>query len=399
MENKTMQLRKLDDLELNGKKVFLRLDLNVPVKNGKIQDETRITEALPTIRYVLERTTKLTIASHLGRPKNGGSPADSLEPVGQRLSELLEREVVLYPDYTRESSAVLLGSLGKNQIMLLENLRFHSGEEANDNDFAHMLVDGYDYYINDAFGTCHRAHASVCAAAELLPAERRAAGYLIQKEIAALGDILTKPQAPFTVIMGGSKVSDKISVILNLLNTCNHLLIGGAMAYTFLKYKGVDVGSSRVEEDKLELVEKIMRNAEARKVQIHLPVDHICAAEFNESADPVTVDGGIKSGLMGLDIGPETQKNFSRIIKDSKTVLWNGPMGVFEWDKFSTGTMAIAKAMSEVQGQTIVGGGDSVSAVHKSGFANKMTHISTGGGASLEFLEGKMLPGIKVLLK
>jgi phosphoglycerate kinase len=394
-----MLLRKLEDLELNGKKVFLRLDLNVPVKNGKIQDETRITEALPTIRYILERTSKLTMASHLGRPKNGGSPADSLEPVGQRLSELLDREVVLYPDYTRESSAALLTSLGKNQIMLLENLRFHSGEEANNTDFAHALVDGYDFYVNDAFGTCHRAHASVSAAAELLPADRRAAGYLIQKEIAALGGIISRPEAPFTVIMGGSKVSDKISVILNLLGTCNHMLIGGAMAYTFLKYKGIDVGSSRVEADKLDLVEKIMRNAEARKVQIHLPTDHLCASEFSETADAVPVTGPIKAGLMGLDIGPETQKAFSRVIRESRTVLWNGPMGVFEWDKFAKGTMAIAQAMADVHGKTVVGGGDSVSAVQKSGFASKMTHISTGGGASLEFLEGKMLPGIKVLLK
>lgn len=394
-----MLLRKLEDLELNGKKVFLRLDLNVPVKNGKIQDETRITEALPTIRHILERTSRLTMASHLGRPKNGGSPADSLEPVGQRLSELLDREVVLYPDYARESSATLLNSLGKNQVMLLENLRFHSGEEANDSEFAHSLVDGYDFYVNDAFGTCHRAHASVSAAAELLPADRRAAGYLIQKEIAALSSITSRPEAPFTVIMGGSKVSDKIAVILNLLANCNHMLIGGAMAYTFLKYKGIDVGSSRVEADKLDLVETIMRNAEARKVQIHLPVDHLCAREFSETAEAVPAVGAIAAGLMGLDIGPDTQKSFARVIKDSKTVLWNGPMGVFEWPKFATGTMCIAQAMSEVHGKTVVGGGDSVSAVQKSGFASKMTHISTGGGASLEFLEGKMLPGIKVLLK
>jgi phosphoglycerate kinase len=394
-----MQLRKLEDLELTGKKVFLRLDFNVPVKNGSIQDETRIREALPTIKYILERTTKLTIASHLGRPKDGGSPADSLEPVGVRLSELLQREVVLYPDYTRESSIQLLNSLGKNQVMLLENLRFHSGEEANDIDFAHALVDGYDFYVNDAFGTCHRAHASVSAAAELVPANRRAAGYLIEKEIAALGSIVTKPEAPFTVIMGGSKVSDKMSVILNLLNTCNHMLIGGAMAYTFLKYKGIDVGASRVEADKLDLAETILRNAEARKVKIHLPTDHMCAKEFSESADAIPVSGAIPAGLMGLDIGPETQKAFGRVIRDSKTVLWNGPMGVFEWHKFAKGTMAIAAAMADVHGKTIVGGGDSVSAVQKSGFAEKMTHISTGGGASLEFLEGKVLPGIKVLLK
>jgi phosphoglycerate kinase len=394
-----MQLRKLEDLEMNGKRVFLRLDLNVPVKNGKIQDETRIREALPTIKYILERTTKLTIASHLGRPKNGGSPADSLEPIGARLSEMLEREVVLYPDYTKESSLQLLNSLGKNQMMLLENLRFHAGEEGNDPDFAHALVDGYDFYVNDAFGTCHRAHASVSAAAELLSADQRAAGYLIQKEVAALEGIVARPEAPFTVIMGGSKVSDKISVILNLLNSCNHMLIGGAMAYTFLKFKGIDVGSSRVEADKMDLVEKIIRNAEARKVQIHLPTDHLCAKEFAETAEAIPVSGAIPAGLMGLDIGPETQKAYARVVRDSKTVLWNGPMGVFEWDKFAKGTMSIAEAMADVHGKTVVGGGDSVSAVQKSGFAAKMTHISTGGGASLEFLEGKVLPGIKVLMK
>lgn len=394
-----MQLRKIEDLELTGKRVFLRLDLNVPIKNGVIQDDTRITQALPTIKYILERTKKLTIASHLGRPQVGGSPADSLEPVGTRLAELLEREIVLFPDYTESSSIQLLNSLGKNQVLLLENLRFHAGEETNDIDFAHHLIDGYDFYVNDAFGTCHRAHASVSAAAEILSVEKRAAGYLIQKEITALSSIITKPQGPFTVIMGGSKVSDKILVILNLLNSCNNMLIGGAMAYTFLKYKGVNVGMSRVEADKMALVETIMRNAEARKVQIFLPTDHICAKEFSETADAVPVSGAIADGLMGLDIGPLTQATFSKVVRDSKTVLWNGPMGVFEWDKFSKGTMAMAAAMAEVHGKTVVGGGDSVSAMHKSGFSEKITHISTGGGASLEFLEGKVLPGLKVLTK
>lgn len=395
-----MELRKLEDLELNGKKVFLRLDLNVPIKKGKIQDQTRVKEALHTIRYILERTNRLTIASHLGRPKNGGSPEDSLEPVGALLSELLGKEVVLYPDYTTESASQLLNTLGKNQIMLLENLRFHAGEEANDPDFARCLVDGYDFYVNDAFGTCHRAHASVSRAAELLPPEKRAAGFLIQKEILALGSIVTKPEAPFTVIMGGSKVSDKIAVILNLLNSCNHMLIGGAMAYTFLKFKGIDVGTSRVEADKMDLVATILKNAEARRVTIHLPTDHVCAKEFSETAEAVAVGSAvIPSGLMGLDIGPQTRQAYGRVIRDSKTVLWNGPMGVFEWDKYAAGTMAIAEAMADVHGKTIVGGGDSVSAAHKSGFADKMTHISTGGGASLEFLEGKTLPGIKVLQK
>ena len=395
-----MELRKLEELELTGKKVFLRLDLNVPIKKGKIQDDTRVREAIPTIKYILERTTKLTIASHLGRPKNGGSPEDSLEPVGHLLSELLGVEVVLYGDYAQEPALQLMSTLGKNQILLLENLRFHPGEEANDPDFARCLIDGYDFYVNDAFGTCHRAHASVARAAEILPPERRAAGLLIQREMAALGSIVTKPEAPFSVIMGGSKVSDKIGVILHLLGTCNHMLIGGAMAYTFLKYKGAKVGSSRVEEDKMDLVATILRNAESRRVVIHLPVDHVCASTFDEKAEPVAVSSvDIPDGLMGLDIGPKTRQAYASVIRESKTVLWNGPMGVFEWEKFAAGTMSIAEAMAACSGKTIVGGGDSVSAVQKSGFAKKMTHISTGGGASLEFLEGKVLPGIKVLMK
>jgi phosphoglycerate kinase len=394
-----MELRKLEDLDLAGKKVFLRLDLNVPIKKGKIQDDTRIREALKTLRYICERTTKVAVASHLGRPKNGGTPDDSLEPIGSLLSEILGKDVVLYPDYTKESASQLLGTLSKNQIMLLENLRFHDGEEANDSDFARCLVDGFDFYVNDAFGTCHRAHASVSKAPELLQPSCRAAGFLIQKEVAVLGSIVTKAEAPFTVVMGGSKVSDKIAVILNLLNSANHLIIGGAMAYTFLKYKGINVGSSRVEADKLELVGKILKNAEARRVQIHLPTDHICAKDFSEGTDAVPVDSQvIPDGLMGLDIGHKTRDEFGRVIRNSKTVLWNGPMGVFEWDKFAGGTMAVASAMSNVRGKTVVGGGDSVSAIQKSGFADKITHISTGGGASLEFLEGKMLPGLKVLL-
>jgi len=396
--SQVLELRSLKDLELQNKKVLLRLDLNVPIKNGKIQDDTRIREAIPTLKYILERTSKLAVCSHLGRPKNGGSPADSLAPVGERLAELLEKEVVLSADYVREPAVQVLNQLPSNQFILLENLRFNEGEEANSLDFAHALADGFDFYVNDAFGTSHRAHASVAAAAEIFPPERRAAGLLIQREITALGSLVTNPEAPFTVVMGGAKVSDKIAVILNLLQKCNNLIIGGAMAYTFLKFQGVNVGTSKVEDGKLNLVETIMRNAEARKVTIHLPVDHVAAAEFSENATPVVVASkDIPAGLMGLDIGAATITNFSRVISQSKTVLWNGPMGVFEWKPFSTGTMAIARAMAESRAKTIVGGGDSVSAANKSGLADKMSHISTGGGASLEFLEGKILPGLKVL--
>jgi phosphoglycerate kinase len=284
--------------------------------------------------------------------------------------------------------------------MLLENLRYHDGEEKNDKDFATVLTQGFDVYVNDAFGTVHRAHASVATAAEIFPPEHRAAGLLIQREIGALQSLLVATEAPFTVIMGGSKVSDKIGIILNLLNHCHNLIIGGAMAYTFLKYKGVDVGKSRVEDDKMNLVESILNTAEKRRVTVHLPVDHVCATEFSETADPVQVGtASIPPGLMGLDIGPKSIANYEGVIKRSRTVLWNGPMGVFEWPAFAKGSMAVAHAMAGISGKTVIGGGDSVSAVNMAGVASKMTHISTGGGASLEFLEGRVLPGIKVLLK
>jgi phosphoglycerate kinase len=396
-----MQLRRLEDLELRNKKVFLRLDLNVPMKNGVIKDDTRIREALPTIKYILEHTSKLLMCSHLGRPKKGAhGPDDSLEAVGARMAELLGREVVFCADYASEPAIQVLNRLDPGQIMLLENLRYNDGEEKNDKDFAGILTEGFDVFVNDAFGTVHRAHASVAAAAEIFPPERRAAGLLIEREISALQSLLTSTEAPFTVIMGGSKVSDKIGIIMNLLNHCHNLIIGGAMAYTFLKYKGVDVGKSRVEEDKMNLVETIMRTAEKRRVMIHLPVDHMCAASFAEDAAPVQVDAAdIPAGLMGLDIGPKTIAGFEGVIKRSKTVLWNGPMGVFEWPAFSKGSMAVAHAMASIHGKTVIGGGDSVSAVNMAGVASKMSHISTGGGASLEFLEGRTLPGIKVLLK
>lgn len=395
-----MNIRTLQDLDFTGKKVFLRLDLNVPIKNGKITDETRIKEALPTIKYILERTNKVAIASHLGRPDGEVDLKYSLEPVGARLAELLGREVVFVNDYAKEPADQVLSQINSNQFVLLENLRFNPGETANDPEFSRTLARGIDLYVNDAFGTAHRAHASTVGVAEILKPEKRAAGFLMEKEIAALGGILASPEAPFTVVMGGAKVSDKIAVILSLLNRCNHLVIGGAMAYTFLKYKGIDVGASRVEADRMDLVEAIFRNAEARRVQIHLPVDHGCAKEFKEDAERIDVSTeAIPDGLMGLDIGAKTMQSYSNIVARSRTVFWNGPMGVFEWPQFAKGTMAIAHAMAEVHGRTVVGGGDSVSAINKSGFANRISHISTGGGAALELLEGRTLPGIKVLLK
>ena len=395
-----MNLRTLKDLDLVGKKVFLRLDLNVPIKNGVIKDDTRIREALPTIKYILERTNKVAIASHLGRPDGEVDLNYSLEPVGVKLSELLQRDVVFVNDYNTEPYDQVLGQIDANQFVLLENLRFNPGETKNDPDFCHQLARGIDLYVNDAFGTAHRAHASTVGVAELLDAPRRAAGFLIEKEIEALGSILNHSEAPFTVVMGGAKVSDKIAVILSLLNRCNHLIIGGAMAYTFLKYKGIAVGSSRIEADRMDLVETIFRNAEARRVQIHLPVDHGCAASFKEDAVREDIaEQAIPAGLMGLDIGPKTVKAYSQVIGASRTVFWNGPMGVFEWKAFAQGTMEIAKAVAGCHGRTVVGGGDSVAAVNAAGVASQITHVSTGGGAALELLEGRVLPGIKVLLK
>jgi phosphoglycerate kinase len=395
-----LNIRKLQDLELTGKAVLLRLDLNVPIKNGVITDTTRIDAAIPTIKYILERTQKLAICSHLGRPDGKRNAKYSLEIVGTKLAEILEREVVFIEEYVKEPIEQVLKQLNKNQFILLENLRFYPGEEENDREFAHHLIEGFDIFVNDAFGAAHRAHASVVAAAELVRPENRAAGLLIQKELEELSSLMTKPEAPFTVIVGGAKVSDKIGVILNLMNKCNNFLIGGAMAYTFLKYRGVNVGSSRVEADKMDMVESIYRNAEQRKVNIEIPIDHIGATAFDASAEPIHLSSeNIPEGVMGLDIGPKTAKRYSSIIHSSRTVLWNGPMGVFEWPAFAHGTMAIAKAMSECHGKTVVGGGDSVSAVNQAGVAAKMSHISTGGGATLEYLEGQVLPGFKVLYR
>ncbi len=395
-----MEFRKLTELDITNKKVLIRLDLNVPLKKGKITDDTRITSAIPTLRYILERTHKVAIMSHLGRPDGEVMPEYSLEPVGARLAELLGVEVVFVKDYAEEPAEHVLNQLDRNQIILFENLRFHAGETKNDVNFARHLAQGFEFYVNDAFGTLHRAHASVVAAAELFAPEKRAAGLLVEQEISVLSTLQKKPQAPFTVIMGGSKVSDKIGVVLNLLNHANYLLIGGAMAYTFLKYQGVEVGDSRVEADKMDLISQIYRNAEARKVEIILPEDHVCAASFAANATPIESQGkAIAPGLMGLDIGNRTIKRFTDIIALSKTVLWNGPMGVFEFDNFARGSLRIAEAMAKSPAFTVIGGGDSVAAANKAGIASKIDHISTGGGASLEFLEGKILPGVRVLLK
>lgn len=396
-----MDLRQLEGVDLKNKKVLVRLDLNVPLKDGVITDETRILKALPTLRYILEQTNKVAVMSHLGRPKGEVNSKYSLEVVGHRISQLLEKEVLFVEDFAEEPIEQIFAHMDPNQFILLENLRFDPKEKENDLNFSQHLAQGFDVYVNDAFGTVHRAHSSVVGVAEQFIAENRYAGFLISSEIDALSKVKNHPKAPFTVVMGGSKVSDKITVILNLMNVCNNILIGGAMAYTFLKYKGFEVGNSRVEEDKLDLVEKIYENAKIRKVQIHLPVDHIAAADFSENAEAVACNGeNIPEGLMGLDIGPKTQKEYAKIIAESNTVLWNGPMGVFEWPQFANGSLAVAEAMaSNDRAYTVVGGGDSVSATNLAGVSEKMSHVSTGGGASLEYLEGKTLPGLKVLVK
>jgi phosphoglycerate kinase len=395
-----MKMRRLEDLDLKNKKVFLRLDLNVPMKNGKITDDTRITAALPTIKYILERTPKLVVATHIGRPKGERKPELSAKPIGEKLAHYLGMEVICVDDFTSQPPSHILAHIKEGkQIALLENLRYDIGETKSNPELANTLAQGFDLYVNDAFGTVHRADTSVAGMAERFPPERRAAGFLIQKEIEHLSPMLLKPEHPFTVVMGGAKVSDKISVILNLLAKCNYMLIGGAMAYTFLKYKKIGVGLSKTEDDKMDLVEAIFRTAEQRGVKIMLPVDHVGGKSFDPAVAPVAIaHEEIPAELMGLDIGPKTAASYAEIIKQSKTVFWNGPMGVFEWAPFAQGTLAIGKAMAASKARTIIGGGDSVAAVNQAGVADKMTHISTGGGASLEFLEGKMLPGIKVLL-
>ncbi|MBC62340.1 MAG: phosphoglycerate kinase [Zetaproteobacteria bacterium] len=388
----------LKDFDLKGRSVFLRLDFNVPLNtSGKITDDTRILAALPTIEHVLEQTNRVCLASHLGRPKGRRKEEFSLKPVAIRLAELLGREVLLVDDVDKEPIDQVLKQVGHNQILLLENLRFYEGESSNDAFFSENLLKGIDFYINDAFGTIHREHASIVGVPKRLPSDRRGLGFLVEKELKVLSE-LQRGEAPFTVILGGAKVSDKVGVVLNLLNYCNHLIIGGAMAYSFLKYKGVSVGHSFVEDDKMDLVKFIFKNAEKRNVTITLPVDHVCSESFTEDSDAKVVNiENIPDSYQGMDIGPKTIKLFSNMIEKSKTIFWNGPMGVFEWQAYSKGTMAIAEKVAAGDSFSVVGGGDSVAAVKKLGVEKEFSHISTGGGASLKYLEGSILPGLKVL--
>ncbi|MBP9708363.1 MAG: phosphoglycerate kinase, partial [Oligoflexales bacterium] len=343
-----MKLRKLENLDVKNKKVFLRLDLNVPISGGKISDETRIIGALPTIRHLLDKEAKLVLCSHLGRPKDTYEAKYSLEPVASRLAELLKVEVLFVPDYTDGELVPMLDNLRQGQLILLENLRFHPEETKNDLEFSARLARPFDFYVDDAFGAVHRAHASIVGVAENIPKDRRAAGFLIEKEVNALAPLLGQPKPPFVVIMGGAKVSDKITVILNLMERANTLLIGGAMAYTFLHYQGKKIGKSKIEADKMDLIEAIYKVAQQRHVEICLPIDHLGAEAFDAGAPAIKIkDQDIPDHLMGLDIGEKTIELFSRKISAAATVLWNGPMGVFEWDQFAKGSEAIARALSE----------------------------------------------------
>lgn len=385
----------ISDFDLQGQVVFLRLDLNVPLDKGMITDETRITASLPTIKYALEKGAKLIVASHLGRPKSPEDKKYSMEPVAKRLGELLNVEVILIEEPGSDAVKHNLMGLKNNQLILLENLRFNEGETENTEAFAQELASGVQIYINDAFGASHRAHASIEALPRLIP--KKGIGFLIEKEVKMLDKLLENPEKPYLAILGGSKVSDKMGVIENLIDKVDAFIIGGAMAYTFLKARGLPVGKSLVEAEKLNYAREMLARVEARNKSILLPVDHVCVPSFDSNDTLTTPDVGIPEDMMALDIGPKSIRNFEAAIASAKTVFWNGPMGVFERPAFQRGTFAIAEALAKNPGFRIVGGGDSAAAAEASGFAEKMTHISTGGGASLEYLQGDKLPGLEVL--
>ncbi len=391
--------KSVQDIDVNGKKVIARCDFNVPQdENGRITDDKRIRASLETIKYLLDHNAAVILCSHLGRPKGEVNMKYSLAPVASRLSELLGKEVKLAKDVVGPDAQKLAAEVQPGEAILLENVRFEKGETKNNPELAKAMADlaGKDgIFVNDAFGTAHRAHASTAGIADYLPA---VCGFLINKEISIMGKALSDPARPFVAILGGAKVSDKINVINNLIDKCDTVIIGGGMAYTFSKAQGGAIGTSLCEDDKLDLALGLIKKAEEKGVKLLLPIDTVCGDHFGADAEPVECEAGkIADGMMGLDIGPKTIELFSDAVKNAGTVVWNGPMGVFEFDKFAVGTKAMAKAIAESGAVSIIGGGDSAAAVEKLGFAEKMTHISTGGGASLEFLEGLELPGIACL--
>jgi phosphoglycerate kinase len=385
----------VEDFDVKGKRVLVRCDFNVPLKDGVITDDKRIRESMKTIKYLVDNGARVILCSHLGRPKGEFKPEFSLAPVAKRISELLGKEVKMASDVIGDSAKKLASELKDGDVMLLENVRFHKEEEKNDPAFAKELASLAELYVNDAFGTSHRAHASTAGVADYLPA---ACGYLIQKELDVMGKALNDPKRPFVAILGGAKVSDKIGVINNLIEKADTIIIGGGMAYTFFVAKGYGVGNSLLESDKVEIAKGMLDKAEAKGVKLLLPVDNVIADKFDAEADSkVVASDSIPDGWMGMDIGPKSVELFSQAIKNAGTVVWNGPMGVFEMPRFAKGTEAVAKAVADSGCISIIGGGDSAAAVEQLGYADKMTHISTGGGASLEFLEGLELPGIAAL--
>ena len=387
----------VEDIDVAGKKVLVRCDFNVPLFEGTITNDKRIVAALPTIKYLMEQGAKVILCSHLGRPNGEYNPEFSLAPVAERLTEYLGVEVKLAEDETvvGDNAKAMAAALQDGEVMLLENVRFRKEETKNEPGFSRALASLADVFVNDAFGTAHRAHCSTTGVADFLPA---VCGYLIQKEITFMGGALANPKRPLVAILGGAKVSDKIGVITNLLDKCDTLIIGGGMAYTFMKALGHSIGDSLLEAEQVENAGQMMKDAEAKGVKFLIPIDNKVGREYKEDTEAMVVNSDeIPDGWMGLDIGPETQKLFADAIQGAGTVIWNGPMGVSEWDNFAAGTIAVAKAVADSGAISIVGGGDSVAAVTKLGFSDKMSHISTGGGASLEFLEGKELPGIAAL--
>jgi 3-phosphoglycerate kinase len=391
----TLNKKTVEDINVNGKRVIARMDFNVPIADGVITDDKRIREAMPTIKYLVEHNAKVILVSHLGRPKGEFNMKYTLAPVAVRISELLGKKVTLANDVIGPDAKAKASALKNGDVMLLENVRFHAEEEKNDPAFAKELASMADIFVNDAFGTAHRAHASTAGLADYLPA---VCGYLIKKEISIMGSALNDPKRPFIAILGGAKVSDKIGVIESLIDKVDVILIGGGMAYTFLKAQGYEVGKSICEMDKLDLANELVKKAEKKNVKMLLPLETVVADQFANDAVKKTVDSKkMPADMMGMDIGPKTVAQFAKEIAKAKTIFWNGPMGVFEFENFAYGTREIAKAIAESDAISIIGGGDSAAAVEILGYADKVTHISTGGGASLEFIEGKVLPGIDVL--